>query len=306
VKNIFVSLLLAGAAAFSANAHIAPSVSDTDAAYMSPNIIDTGSWDMSEYKSSIDTGTSLKIPNTNGSGKEIKANVSVLKDGTNDYPWVSLDCALDSAKNFVGVTTIRVTYKADQNWYLSLNDTTIDQDFAGTYQAMLWASTAFKTVYLNVLDTNSSMDSSFDFTQPTWSAGYTTPINYVQINGLTFGPDDDEGLGVSSTIEISDIRIYHYAGYTTSVKYTNKSLKHFFGTMNLVRSNVLAFSVPQDNNYTVSIYSAQGKLSAAMSKFCSKDGQNQIALKDLGLCPGLYLVKIAKADYSIMGKILVK
>jgi hypothetical protein len=29
-------------------------------------------------------------------------------------------------------------------------------------------------------------------------------------------------------------------------------------------------------------------------------------MKDLGLCPGLYLVKIAKADYSIMGKILVK
>jgi Secretion system C-terminal sorting domain len=74
----------------------------------------------------------------------------------------------------------------------------------------------------------------------------------------------------------------------------------------MARSNVLAFSVPQDNNYTVSIYSAQGKLSAATSKFCTKDGQNQIALKDFSLSPGLYLVKIAKADYSAMGKILVK
>jgi hypothetical protein len=307
MKNLIVSFFVTCVCVFSVHAIVPPS--DTGAADLSVNIVDRGDWSASQYKSTIDTLPSLAIPNPDSSIAEIKAHVTTLKanEATSDYPWVSVDCDLDSGKNFVGVTAVRLTYKADKAWYMGLTDTMLDPNNAAPYQAVLPAATAATTVYFNVADTSTKYLSTVTFTQPDWvETGYRTPIDYTNINGFTFAPNDDAGLGVESTIEIFDLRLYHYSGYSSSVRFNVKNQSHVSGSINLMKANVLSFSVPKTSTYAVSIYSPEGKLVAGMSKACSKDGRNEITLKNYSLAPGLYVARISQADYSAIGKIVIK
>jgi hypothetical protein len=306
MKNFSVSVFLACIAVLSAHAVVPPS--DTNVANISPNIVDQGDWSASQFRSTIDTATGFAILNADSSVQEIKAHVTTTKAADPIYPWVSIDCDLDSGKNFIGVTAVRITYKADKSWYLSLSDTTLDQDNSGSYQTALPAVTEFTTAYFNVFDTSTKYSATVTFTQPDWVTGDTfrSPINYQNINGISFSPNDDAGAGVESTIEISDLRLYHYAGYANPVRYFLKNQNRFSSPINLTRSNILKFSVPQNNTYNVSIYSPEGKLVAGMSKSCVKDAQNEIALKNFNFAPGMYLVRISQTDYSASGKIIIR
>jgi len=305
MKKLIVSFCLTCVTVFSINAKVVP----TDTAAPSVNIVDQGDWSADGYKATIDTGTALAILNADSSVAEIKAHVTTLKanETTGDYPWVSVDCDLDSGKNFVGVTAISVTYKSDLNWYMGLTDTLLNSDLSGPYQAVLPVAATFTTSYFSVLDTATKFDSSVTFSQPEWvDSAYRSPIDLQNINALTFSPNDDNGLGVESTIEIKEIRIYHYSGYSSSVRFNAKNQSRVSGSINLMKSNVLTFSVPKTNTYAVSIYSPQGKLVAGMSKACSKDVRNEIALKNYNLAPGLYVAKVSQAEYSASGRIMIK
>jgi hypothetical protein len=308
MKKVSVVLFLAWIAVFSVNAAV-PLV-DTNAAALSPNLVDYGGWSASQFRSTIDTAGGFAILNPDSSVQEVKAHVTTTaaNEATEIYPWVSIDCDLDSGKNFIGVTGIRITYKADKAWYMALYDSTLDPDNSGSYQTALPAAADFTTLYYNVLDTSTAYSKTVTFTQPDWVTGsaYRLPIHYDKINGFSFSPNDDAGTGVESTIELSDLRLYNYSGFPISVRHFPKSRNIVSGTIKLTPANMLRFSVPQTNTYTVSMYSPDGSLVAAVSKSCTNDGQNEIALKKYNLAPGLYVVNISQAHYSAIGKIVIK
>jgi hypothetical protein len=307
MKKVAVSLFLACILVFGVSASTPPM--DTSATAISPNLTDAGDWSASsDTESTIDTSTGFVIMNPDSSVAEIKAHVKTAKSHDPIYPWVSIDAELDSGYNFVGVTAIRITYKADKPWYIAIYDPTLDPDNSGSYQAVMPAESVFTTHYYNVSDTSTKYDSSVTFSQPSWvETKYRSPINFSHINGFSFSPNDDAGDGVETTVEISDLRLFNYAGYATiPVRYFLKNSNNVLIGINLARSNVLSFSVPQNNTYTVSIYSPQGKLVARISKSCSKEVRNEIALKNYNLVPGLYMVKVSQTDYFATGKIMIK
>jgi hypothetical protein len=306
MKKVAVFLFLACIGVFSVNA-AAPPI-DTSIAAISPNLCDWGGWSASQFRSTIDTTGGFLVMNPDSSVAEVKVHVTTTASTGNIYPWVSIDCDLDSGKNFSGVTAIRITYKADKQWYMGLTDTLLDPDNSGPYQAKIPAATSFVTAYFNIFDTATAYDANVTFTQADWISGatYRVPINYSEINALTFSPNDDAGSGVESTIEISDLRLYGYTGFANPVTHNFKSLTHASGAISLAQTGILKFSVPQNSTYMVSLFSPAGKLMMNVSKVCSKDNSNEISLKSLNLAPGIYIAKISQVDYSVIGKIIIK
>jgi hypothetical protein len=299
MKKVSVFLFLACIAVFSVNAAAPPL--DTNVAYISPNVVDEGGWYVTQLLSTIDTTGGLILKDS--TGVDI-VKIKTVKQAAADpvYPYTSLECEFDTA-NFSGATALRITYKADQPWVVSLMDTTIDYENSGPYGQSIPVATDWTVIGLNMLDTTLT-----GFRQPSWinNGKNVTPINYSTMMGIAFDPYDPDDLGITASLAIKDLRIYHYNGFKSPVKFAVSKSRHSRGSIRLSQSNVLKFAVPSTNVYSVSVYSPAGKLVLRLSKPCVKDAKNEVSLKNFNFVPGIYFARISLADYSAIGKIVIK
>jgi hypothetical protein len=303
MKKILMSLIFGLCAVFAVNA---ASVLDTTNASL--NAVDEGWWDpLCDSLSSIDTtGGFFKKDGTD--------DIVVLKCtkgaaiGDSIYPWVELDCELDSIPTLAGVTAIRVTYKADSAWYLILPDPTIDENNSAPYQALVPAATEWTTKYFNVLDTSFTYSTTATFTQPSWvtPSKYRSAIKYTNIKNLAFSPRDENDVGLTTTIQIKDVALFNYAGFKSSVKFAIAKAVHHTGSIQLTRTNALKFEVPVSGNYTVSLFSPAGKRIAIAQRSFTTNGTNELSLKNYNIVPGLYLISVSSENYSATAKLLIR
>jgi len=305
MKKVFAALVVAF---FAFNA--APAVAPLDTTHPCANLIEESYWEpICDSLSKLDTTGHLYQTDAGADIivlKCIKAAVVGVEPNAY-YPWVELDCDLDSGITFTGTTAIGITYMADSAWYLILPDSTLDPNNSAPYQALMPACTTWTTKFFNVLDTSHVYTASATFSQPSWvEPSYRANLNYANVINLSFSPKDDDDRGITTTIKIKDVTLFNYKGFPLAVLSGSKATSHFQRPISFANGNTLKFAVPSNNTYKVSFYSAEGKRVAISEQCFQANGNNVINLSQYKFSPGLYVVSIANGSYKAVGKFLIK
>lgn len=230
-------------------------------------------------------------------------------DVSNDlWPYCEVSWAFDP---YLGeeATAIEVQYSCTGGFGFKLvlteDSTTALSIFGGAYEAPLAASEADTTVKYNL--------SKGDFKLPQWivedeTADTTTmDLNKSKVECLSFVPDvADESTG-EGTIYIKSVVLWDWAGNAINIGPSQKDILNakIVPMGNTVRFQLLGSNLA-NKNYTVSVFTANGKNLLTKNQFFGADGKSELSLKSLNLSNGMYVVKLSNKMMTLSKRINIK
>lgn len=282
----------------------------------SPNLLDTGeltSWwinlDTGHTidglpKASVDTGTALIDSATRLLKIKMKKVAAVPPD---DYPWVELMnyiCDLTDT-NFWGVTAVKVTYKSDVQLNVNFNQSDLS-DAGENYRAELPIAADWSTVYIKFDTVPVTEPNIYTLRQADWVSP-KRPWNPFLIDAIGFDHELPE-TGGEGTLELSNVIIWGHAMISTPIKNLIPMNKSKGYSAWVVNNNLIKFKVPETEmgKYNISLFNFSGKKIASFNKTFTKNGANEISLKNSRLSAGVYVVQITNKNRAAVTRISIK
>ena len=255
----------------------------------SENLIVIAGWeaDADDFGSTVDTGSSII---NNGVMKVSFNQVAQPNDTT--WPWVSVTAFTDPNGKFDDVKWIKITYKCDKGVIVSLPQPPLS-DEGTSYQIQVPVSGGWKTELLKVTD----------FKQPSWVTN-PTPLDLTKIHDVMFVPTVDAVNGGTATLEINEVILYGYEPATPVVNNFAKTKAQGLA-IHRVTPRSFSISVPEQGNYTLSIYTLDGKQITSMRNQYFSRGTHTVTWNSNTLSTQVYLVTLKGNKAKVAKKAVI-
>lgn len=256
----------------------------------SPNLVEIAGWEVDHDNfgnSSVDTGSSLIINDV------VKANFIIgSSDEPNDiWPYGSVTAYLDSATDISMLKYIKITYKSDKPIYVSLPQSPL-ADSGTSYMYEIPASTSDTTVLLEVAK----------FNQPDWIESYQkADLDLNVVKAISFEMTAD---GSGQTVEIIEVILYGY-DLPVAILSEKSSIGKDLAIRGIDKSNI-NISIPISGDYSLEIYSLDGKLIKSLNKSVLNQGIHKISWNGLNLASKLYFVTLEGMGMKTARKFILK
>jgi hypothetical protein len=256
----------------------------------SENLITIAGWeaDADAFGSTVDTGSAI----INSGVMKVSFN-QVAQPNDTTWPWVSVTAYTDQNGKFDNVKWIKLTYKCDKGVIVSLPQPPLS-DEGSSYQIQIPASGTWKTELLKVAD----------FKQPAWVT-IPTPLNLSIIHDVMFEPVIDDVTGGTATLEINNLILYGYEGPVPVVNSSIRTVGNGL-TIRKVTPRSVKVSVPENGQYSLSIFTVNGRQIAVYGNRYFTEGAHSIAWNGHAAGAQVYLITLQGANERVVRKAVVQ
>ncbi len=241
-----------------------------------------------EFGSTVDTGSAI----INGGVMKVSFD-QVAQPDPDTWPWVSVTAYTDPAGKFDDVKWIKVTYKCDKGVIVSLPQPPLS-DSGTSYQYELTSASSWSTQLLKIAS----------FKQPSWVT-QTTPLDLSIIHDVMFTPNIEAASGGTATLEIKELILYGYQEATPVVStFHTTTANGLF--INRVTQEKVTISVPENGEYSLSIYSAGGKLIQTTGNRYFTRGSHAVNWNGSSLGSQLCVILLRSENAKTVKKVLIQ
>jgi hypothetical protein len=264
------------------------------------NIMELIGWEWTnwEYYKDDFGGTSIVIDNED----PLQAKLILGEQEGGDYPYLGLSTYLETGL-FEKLNKIEIAYTTNGALKIgiSVSCEPFDEDewstniTSVTYEAVLPAAGGTITLQLS------------DFKKPSWPTKYTGPANLggVDKSKITAGVTFFHAVyGTTVEIEVTSLKVYLGDGQN-SIPNTRRAVRSTAAmSINGFSAGRLSLNVPANGQYTVSLYSVDGRM-LSQTKANLNQGVNTLSI-GRNLAKGVVIVRIQGANAQLVRKLTIR